>query len=282
MTTSASGSVPRRPRRHLAGARRRPLEGTAPQQARPVQALPRPARRRRPRQHPAPVPGDHGPRLQQQLPGHPDRGREAPPQGDPGPLPRAPGRVGPGPRFRLHDHRPHRREPPTDAPACPCSASASCSPRRTDGPVAQVAGRVLDVGAGAGRGALACRLAGIAQWPVWVWTNAGDGTAARAVAPLVTDTSWLNLVWCAELTNRKLRRSAHRSVTDPETDIRKWINEWSKDPPSVRLDQVRRRDPRDPRRLLPTHHRLRTLASKKQGGVGKGGPRREEACHGQP
>jgi hypothetical protein len=36
--------------------------------------------------------------------------------------------------------------------------------------------------------------------------------------------------WFAELTNRKLRRSAHRSVTELESDIRKWINEWNKDP----------------------------------------------------
>jgi hypothetical protein len=28
--------------------------------------------------------------------------------------------------------------------------------------------------------------------------------------------------------NRKLRRSAHRSVTELEADIRKWINEWNK------------------------------------------------------
>jgi broad specificity phosphatase PhoE len=34
----------------------------------------------------------------------------------------------------------------------------------------------------------------------------------------------------APLTNRKLRRSAHRSVTELENDIRKWINEWNKDP----------------------------------------------------
>jgi hypothetical protein len=42
----------------------------------------------------------------------------------------------------------------------------------------------------------------------------------------------MNLVerWFAELTNRKLRRSAHRSVTELEADIRKWINEWNKDP----------------------------------------------------
>jgi transposase len=47
-----------------------------------------------------------------------------------------------------------------------------------------------------------------------------------------TSSSWLNLVerWFAELTTRKLRRSAHRSVTELETDIRKWINEWNKNP----------------------------------------------------
>jgi transposase len=47
-----------------------------------------------------------------------------------------------------------------------------------------------------------------------------------------TSSSWMNLVerWFAELTNRKLRRSAHRSVTELETDIRNWINEWNKNP----------------------------------------------------
>jgi transposase len=47
-----------------------------------------------------------------------------------------------------------------------------------------------------------------------------------------TSSSWLNLVerWFAELTNRKLRRSAHRSVTELETGIRTWINEWNKNP----------------------------------------------------
>ena len=47
-----------------------------------------------------------------------------------------------------------------------------------------------------------------------------------------TSSSWLNLIerWLAELTNRKLRRSAHRSVTELEDDIRKWINEWNKVP----------------------------------------------------
>jgi transposase len=47
-----------------------------------------------------------------------------------------------------------------------------------------------------------------------------------------TSSSWINLVerWFAELTNRKLRRSAHRSVTELEADIRKWINEWNANP----------------------------------------------------
>jgi transposase len=47
-----------------------------------------------------------------------------------------------------------------------------------------------------------------------------------------TSSSWLNIVerWFAELTNRKLRRSAHRSVTELEADIRKWINHWNADP----------------------------------------------------
>jgi transposase len=47
-----------------------------------------------------------------------------------------------------------------------------------------------------------------------------------------TRSSWMNLVerWFAELTNREPRRSAHRNVTELETDIRKWINEWNKDP----------------------------------------------------
>ena len=61
---------------------------------------------------------------------------------------------------------------------------------------------------------------------------------AAAATPGSTCTSprpaprWLNLVerWFAELTNRKLRRSAHRSVTELEADIRKWINEWNKNP----------------------------------------------------
>jgi transposase len=47
-----------------------------------------------------------------------------------------------------------------------------------------------------------------------------------------TSSSWLNFVerWFAELTNRKLRRSAHRSVTELEDDIRRSINEWNNNP----------------------------------------------------
>lgn len=47
-----------------------------------------------------------------------------------------------------------------------------------------------------------------------------------------TSSSWLNLVerWFAELTNRKLRRSAHRNVVELEADIRSWINDWNADP----------------------------------------------------
>ena len=39
--------------------------------------------------------------------------------------------------------------------------------------------------------------------------------------------------WFAELTNRELRRSAHRSVTKLEADIRRWINEWNRDPKPI-------------------------------------------------
>jgi transposase len=47
-----------------------------------------------------------------------------------------------------------------------------------------------------------------------------------------TSSSWLNLVerWFAELTTRKLRRCTHRSITELEADVRRWINEWNTDP----------------------------------------------------
>jgi transposase len=47
-----------------------------------------------------------------------------------------------------------------------------------------------------------------------------------------TSSSWLNLVerWFAELTTKKLRRGAHRSVRQLNTDIREWIQTWNDDP----------------------------------------------------
>ena len=47
-----------------------------------------------------------------------------------------------------------------------------------------------------------------------------------------TSSSWLNLVerWFAELTNRKLRRSAHRSIRELTADLTAWIEMWSSDP----------------------------------------------------
>jgi transposase len=47
-----------------------------------------------------------------------------------------------------------------------------------------------------------------------------------------TSASWLNLVerWFAELTTKKLRRGAHRSVRQLNTDIRAWIDTWNQNP----------------------------------------------------
>jgi transposase len=47
-----------------------------------------------------------------------------------------------------------------------------------------------------------------------------------------TSSSWLNLVerWFAELTTKKLRRGAHRSVRALNTDIRAWIDTWNQQP----------------------------------------------------
>ncbi len=47
-----------------------------------------------------------------------------------------------------------------------------------------------------------------------------------------TSSSWLNLVerWFSELTTKLLRRGAHRSVRDLNTDIRAWIETWNEHP----------------------------------------------------
>jgi transposase len=47
-----------------------------------------------------------------------------------------------------------------------------------------------------------------------------------------TSSSWMNLVerWFAELTNKMLRRGAHTSVRQLNTEIRAWIETWNEDP----------------------------------------------------
>jgi transposase len=47
-----------------------------------------------------------------------------------------------------------------------------------------------------------------------------------------TSSSWINLVerWFGELTTKKLKRSAHTSVTALNTDIRAWIDTWNENP----------------------------------------------------
>ncbi len=47
-----------------------------------------------------------------------------------------------------------------------------------------------------------------------------------------TSSSWLNLVerWFSELSTKKLRRGAHRSVRQLNTDIRAWIQTWNDHP----------------------------------------------------
>jgi transposase len=47
-----------------------------------------------------------------------------------------------------------------------------------------------------------------------------------------TSSSWLNLVerWFAELTTKKLKRGAHRSVRQLNADIRAWIENWNASP----------------------------------------------------
>jgi transposase len=47
-----------------------------------------------------------------------------------------------------------------------------------------------------------------------------------------TSSSWLNLVerWFGELTSKLLKRGAHRSVRDLNSDIRAWINSWNDNP----------------------------------------------------
>lgn len=47
-----------------------------------------------------------------------------------------------------------------------------------------------------------------------------------------TSSSWLNLVerWFGEITTRKIRRGAHRSVKELEADLNGWIKQWNDNP----------------------------------------------------
>lgn len=47
-----------------------------------------------------------------------------------------------------------------------------------------------------------------------------------------TSSSWLNLVerWFAELTRKKLQRSAHRSIKELIADLDAWVSTWNDDP----------------------------------------------------
>jgi transposase len=47
-----------------------------------------------------------------------------------------------------------------------------------------------------------------------------------------TGASWLNLVerCFGELTTRKIKRGAHRSVRELNTDIRDWLQQWNQNP----------------------------------------------------
>jgi hypothetical protein len=47
-----------------------------------------------------------------------------------------------------------------------------------------------------------------------------------------TSSSWMNLVerWFAELTNKMLKRSAHRSIAALTADLNAWIAAWNDNP----------------------------------------------------
>jgi len=47
-----------------------------------------------------------------------------------------------------------------------------------------------------------------------------------------TSSSWLNLVerWFAELTRKKLQRSAHRSIKELTADLDNWVSAWNENP----------------------------------------------------
>jgi transposase len=67
-----------------------------------------------------------------------------------------------------------------------------------------------------------------------------------------TSSSWLNLVerWFSELTTKKLRRGTHHSARQLNQGHPRLDRELEREPPTIRLDQNRRADPRLNRNLL--------------------------------
>jgi transposase len=76
-----------------------------------------------------------------------------------------------------------------------------------------------------------------------------------------TSSSWINLVerWFAELTTKKLKRSAHTSVRQLNTEIRAWIEDWNENPRPYVWTKPAETDPRVHPPLLPTNHPDGTL-----------------------
>ena len=76
-----------------------------------------------------------------------------------------------------------------------------------------------------------------------------------------TSGSWLNLVerWFGELTNKKLKRSAHRNVQALNKDIRQWIETWNENPRPYVWTKTSDQILESISHLLPTNQPLRTL-----------------------
>ena len=81
-----------------------------------------------------------------------------------------------------------------------------------------------------------------------------------------TSSSWLNLVerWFAELTTKKLRRGAHRSVRELNADIRAWIETWNDDPKPFVWTKTADQILESIATLLHTNQRITTLAARGQ------------------
>ena len=76
-----------------------------------------------------------------------------------------------------------------------------------------------------------------------------------------TGACWLNLVerWFGELTARKIKRGAHRSVRELNADIRDWIDRWNENPKPYMWTKTAEQILETIAGILQTNHRLRTL-----------------------